>query len=125
MNAMELSDGLLDCWVAFAEGHADATLVPTPRGNVCRCAGEDGSQHTYSPSTRWALATPIIEREGIRLREMTLHGEPAFEAMLAGAGVTWFATGALPLVAAMRVYVRSRIPEPMLNHAAFCEKGLR
>lgn len=44
--------------------------------------------------------------------------------MLVHDRVTWFATGALPLVAAMRAYVRSRVPEALLSHAQFNERGM-
>ncbi len=127
MDAMALSGAKLDCWVALAEGHSgaltQAVIIRKDGHEVCHLAVGGIPVSPYSPSSNWALALPLIERERILLREYPLHREPAFEAMLRQGGVTWFARGELPLVAAMRVLVRSRIPEHMLDGERFGTQG--
>ena len=119
METMEPSGAALDAWVARAEGHGTPRLVR--RGARSRCEVHDVSLgwKVFSPSTDWDLADTIIEREHIGLREVTVHHQPMFEAMLRRGGVTWFAHGELPLIAAMRAYVRSRFPEEMLRTERF------
>ncbi|MGA0572220.1 phage protein NinX family protein [Variovorax sp. VNK109] len=119
MDAMALSGATLDCWVALAEGHGNAVIVRTGRHHVCHLAVDGVPVSPFSPGTDWDAAWPIIQRERILLRERRLNREPVFEAMLVRDGITWFAIGELPLVAAMRVLVRSRIPEQMLDGARF------
>ncbi len=120
MDEIELAGAALDCWVALAEGHATPRIVAMGRRTVCRSVrpGSEGLQD-FSPATDWALAGPIIQRERIGLRDMVAHHEPRFEAMLRRGGVTWFAQGELPLVAAMRVYVRSRFGDAELRERRF------
>lgn len=54
------------------------------------------------------------------LRDMeAARPQPMFEAMLRRDRVTWFAEGELPLIAAMRVYVRSRFSDEQLRSPPF------
>lgn len=123
MDAMALSGATLDCWAALAEGHGDAVIVRSGRHAVCHLAVDGVPVSPFNPSSDWNAARPIIARERILLRERQLHGEPVFEAMLVRDGITWFAHGELPLIAAMRVLVRSRIPEQMLDSERFGRQG--
>lgn len=119
MRTDTLEGAWLDAWVALARGHADIEVEEEAPGGgalVCRsrAPGAAGVQ-PYRPSTDWREAQPILEEEHILLRDrVPWTSPPRFEAMLQRQGVTWFAEGELPLVAAMRVYVRSRFEEDRL-----------
>lgn len=122
MEIHDLGGALLDAWVARAQGLADIRV--THRGSatpLCMARWVDRTEVVpYSPSTDWALANLIIDREHIALRDLWIQDRPpAFEAMLRRADVTWFARGELPLVAAMRVYVRSRFTEEEVRQRSF------
>jgi hypothetical protein len=122
MDVAELCGAELDAWVALAQGHRAVSVTCTGGGRrECRSLRPDALQpQRYSPSTDWALAVPIIEQEHIALRDMdAARPEPMFEAMLRSGEVTWFAEGELPLIAAMRVYVRSRFTEAQLGAPPF------
>jgi hypothetical protein len=122
MDALSLDGATLDCWVALAEGHAPPRILRVGRREVCHLVVDGAPTVAYEPSRDWGLAEPILARERIQLREVRARGEPAFEAMLTREGVTWFAVGPLPLVAAMRVLVRSRIPDALLDAARFDDR---
>ncbi len=116
----QLSGPALDCWVALAEGHVAPQVVGSGARAVCQSMRLDDDQPAnFSPSTDWSLAEPIIQRERIGLRDLLLHREPMFEAMVNYRGSTWFAEGELPLVAAMRVYVRTRFTDAQLAAPRF------
>lgn len=121
MNFAELGSPDLDAWVALAQGHCGVRVIQAGRRRECHSLRPCATQtQRYSPSTDWALAAPIIQSEHIGLRDMeAARPEPMFEAMLCRDGVTWFAEGELPLIAAMRVYVRSRFSEAQLNLPPF------
>lgn len=75
--------------------------------------GEDPAQWVYSPSTDWAIAGPIIEREGIAVILMKPGLWLAWRLGAAGVGTYCFlppgtedAEGPTPLIAAMRAHVR-------------------
>lgn len=110
----------LDCWVALAEGHVAPQVTHAGAHAVCQSMRLDSDGLLdFSPSTDWDLAGPIIQREGIGMRDMDAHREPLFEAMVSYRGTTWFAQGELPLVAAMRVYVRTRFTDAQLAAPRF------
>ncbi|MET0542085.1 MAG: phage protein NinX family protein [Variovorax sp.] len=111
-SAETLNGAELDAWVARVEGLHEISFEGTGSARKC-IARMRGTLRAaaFQPSTDWAVAGPIMERERIGLRDVLAHGEPMFEAMLRHNDVTWFAQGELPLLAAMRVYVRSRFPE--------------
>jgi len=75
----------------------------------------DGRWHIYHPSTNWAQAGPIIEREKIQLsfeEECAWYSFPASPAWIAMIGEgcdTRSSTSPDALVAAMRCYVASKI----------------
>jgi len=111
----ELSGAALDCWVALAEGHVAPQVVGTGTRAVCKSMRLDNDDLlAFCPSTDWDVAASIIRRERISLHDMLSYHEPTFEAMVNYRGATWFAEGALPLVAAMRVYVRTRFTDAQL-----------
>jgi len=78
---------------------------------------EEGGDRHYAPSTDWAQGGPIIEREGITLRNF-IQGD-AWDAEL-GYERTFLESGPTPLIAAMRCYVASNlgdeveVPEELL-----------
>lgn len=118
---LALDGALLDAWVAQAQGLCDVRIQ---QDGLCSQCVARWARHThsvgYSPSTDWEVAGLIIDRERIALRDLFIPGcPPAFEAMLQRADVTWFARGELPLVAAMRVYVRSRFTEEEVRFRTF------
>lgn len=81
--------------------------------------------YSYSPSSNWSLAGPIIEREGINLRAVRKEGHSmdgdwlaAFDHGNTGEIVHWvkretwhrhYLTGPTPLIAAMRCFVASKL----------------
>ena len=116
----QLSGAVLDCWVALAEGHVTPQVVGTGARAVCKSMRLDNDDLLdFNPSTDWDLAEPIIQREHIDLHDMLTYHEPTFEAMVNYRGETWFAEGELPLVAAMRLYVRTRFTDAQLAVARF------
>ena len=63
----------------------------------------------YRPSTDWALAGPIIERELIRLDTAYNYTDGQWCARMDTVGGWW--PGETPLIAAMRCYVASRMTD--------------
>jgi Protein of unknown function (DUF2591) len=127
MDAAELRGAELDAWVALAQGHLAIRVLDIGGRRECRSLPPHASQpQRFDPSSDWALAGPIIRHERISLRDMVAHRpQPMFEAMLRSGEVTWFAEGELPLIAAMRVYVRSRYSEAQLAEPPFQRPALR
>lgn len=112
----------LDAWVATAQGHRQVEVMAVRTGErpVCRSIRPGTlAPMPFQPTADWALAGPIIERERIGLRDVVARDTPMFEAMLHYRGVTYFAKGELPLVAAMRAYVRSRFDDTQLAAPPF------
>ena len=105
----ELTGAALDWAVAKCEGATDFWFDTAPTFWV-KLDGKDralryGWAQSYLPSTDWAQAGPIIEREGIEL-------VPSHD------GTRWYSEGLnrggqsqgpTPLIAAMRCYVASKI----------------
>lgn len=82
----------------------------------------DQPLHSYTPSTDWLLAGPIIDREGINLNFMQFDSPTYWTAHIRTSEKTRFgAWAADPLVAAMRCYVASKlgdeveVPEELLK----------
>lgn len=94
MKTDELTGSMLDYWVARAEG-----IKPTV-----------DQQMEFCPSTDWALAGPIIEREQIMICWETDHWI-AGAAEFANSRKGRIVKGPTALVAAMRAYVMSRFGE--------------
>jgi len=116
----ELSGATLDCWVALAEGHVAPQVVGSGPRAVCKSMRLDNNLLLdFSPSSDWTAAESIIEREHIGMHDMLTYHEPTFEAMMNYRGATWFAEGELPLIAAMRVYVRTRFTDAQLAAPRF------
>lgn len=95
MKTSELSGAALDWAVAKAEGVIKGDALDV--GFIC----EGG----YTPSTDWALAGAIIEREKLWLEPIN-GGEQWWSVTLSG---NHEGEGATPLVAAMRCYVASKL----------------
>lgn len=118
MKVSELTDALLDKWVAKAEGRCahERTeewsistrvhrLQPSSGVTCLDCRKQIGDKPRYSPSTSWSQGGPIIEREGIGLVPKA-NGEQW------SAGIDQFITGGdTALIAAMRCYVASKFGE--------------
>lgn len=94
MQVSELTGAALD-WVV-----AKCADIPFPI-----VYEEDGREVTVSPSTDWAQAGPIIDRERIELRG---DGDGGW---LACDNLNPEQYGPTPLVAAMRCYVASKLGE--------------
>ena len=74
---------------------------------VAKCEVGDAINEIDDPhfySTDWALAGPIIEREGITVRRYT---DALWDASIGR--LDYVADGPTPLVAAMRAYVASKL----------------
>ncbi len=122
MKISELSGALLDYWVAKAEGFTVKLLEnagPPGHAVVVKLVSGTHFHGFYKPSTDWAQAGPIIERENITLIPSSVGGaEGKWSAEvgifdhyiddglpgLSGRG----RTGPTPLVAAMRAFVAGK-----------------
>jgi hypothetical protein len=98
MKTAYLEGAQLDYWVARAQGIEGIKF--NYQGNVLIPEGKSWTM-LYSPSTNWALAGPIIEKEQIDLifdfgRWMARHGQDQ----------QYSRPSVQPLVAAMRAYVQ-------------------
>jgi hypothetical protein len=97
MKVAYLEGAQLDYWVARAQGIEGIKF--NYQGNVLIPEGKSWTM-LYSPSTNWALAGPIIEKEQIELicdfgRWMARHGQDQ----------QYCRPSVHALVAAMRVYL--------------------
>lgn len=107
MKTYELTGAALDWAVAQCEG-IDALAVPERRTSFAHV--EYRSEKTgwdfrdYTPSTNWAQAGPIIERERIALVAYTQSWAASkFD------NVFFIGAGPTPLIAAMRCFVASKL----------------
>ena len=91
MRTLELTGAALDWAVAKAEGYTGVAL-------------ESRTGEWYTPSSDWAQGGPIIEREGISIRQVLTD----FWAAEVDAG-EYEHDGPTPLIAAMRCYVESKL----------------
>lgn len=124
MKVSELTGAELDWYVAKAEGIENIELRTAQRATnrICVVKASGGRQfdYTYSPSTQWNCGGQIIEREQIHLMciPATDKGDPAFWDASLDSKIQFnthdetqlkfiMATGATPLIAAMRAYVAS------------------
>jgi hypothetical protein len=104
MKTSELTGAALDWAAAQAEG-----LLAFGHRKIsddCVITLSTGEFEIFKPSSNWALAGPIIERECI---ELVLDGWGAWNAALRGGDKDDIAHGPTPLVAAMRCYVASKL----------------
>ena len=117
MKVSDLSGAILDYWVLRAEGWVDDRLHDmqlTRNGEYCIAGAAPKhaiNGHCWrSPSTDWAVGGPIIHRERITVAWQPMKGE-----WMAGLIETengsmlefrWLGFHELPLVAAMRAFVR-------------------
>ncbi|MFA5633304.1 MAG: phage protein NinX family protein [Porticoccaceae bacterium] len=107
-NIKELSGPLLDCWVAFAEGHNPESIGIFQ--NQCVIDDDGQSEFSFEPSSAWHDGGPIIERGLISVYWFP-HDSPTspghWEAFIRACDDDGF-PGDTPLVAAMRAYLASK-----------------
>lgn len=112
MKVSELTDGLLDYWVARAEGWTNDGGIDgePPYWVTDTCAMVPVRE--FKPSDDWAEGGPIIERQKIGVTFGAFGG--LWHALMLADGpfsIKHTTTGATPLEAAMRAYVRSKFGE--------------
>jgi len=104
IQTKDLTGAALDWAVAEAAGYlsklGDHWMVKLPYVSVRMNFVPNSPRSVFSPSTRWAQGGPIIEREG-----MTLIRFPEWTAVAGDVQ----ASGPTPLIAAMRVFVASKL----------------
>ena len=118
MKTSELTGPALDWAVAKCQG---VKLHPVPQNGVMEIHfSEPDGCTTYQPSTDWAQGGPIIEREEIELHVIPNMRDPANWGNCTDED-KWCANiwpsdadlikmaGPTPLIAAMRVYVASKL----------------
>ena len=113
MKTSELTSNTLDWAVAKCEGYIGDSNSWLDKATLEEV--EDGSFH---PSSNWVQGGPIIEREQIELR----YDDGIWSAAhpLIRPKSRWWRNGPTPLIAAMRVFVASKlgdeieIPEELL-----------
>jgi hypothetical protein len=113
MKVAELEGAELDCWVAHAEKFEDVSLI----GEKCRVVCYPHDYDSYSPSTNWALAGPIIERYEIDLEHVRGVGELVWTAVCWG----HIAHGPTPLISAMRCFVASKFGDEVSDRTTVVE----
>lgn len=103
VKVSEATGPVLDWMVAKCEG----VEVWVPTLHIKNSRDSSGFPVTYAPSIGWAQGGPIIEREEIFLAKSVLGGWTA--AMYPDDICCILYAGDTPLVAAMRVYVASKM----------------
>ena len=103
MKTSELQGAALDWAVAKCESWVIGT---TDDDLVSYVLENSADEMHFWPSTDWAQGGPIIEREGITLRNF-IQGD-AWDAEL-DYEETFLQSGPTPLIAAMRCYVASKL----------------
>lgn len=101
MKTNELEGAALD----WAVAHSEVAEFYMVGDNLCVNWGDtfDVRLTDYSPSTNWAIAGPIIDRERIAV-------EPSEDDGLWEATSAWHrCSGETPLIAAMRAYVTFKL----------------
>jgi hypothetical protein len=99
IKTSELIGATLDWAVAKCEG-----FIEDCNGWLYQATLEEVENGSYHPSTNWSQGGPIIEREGIAVRE-ELKDFWTAQARTGSRGQG----GSSPLVAAMRCYVASKL----------------
>lgn len=98
MNVSDLKDGLLNYWVAKAQG-MDVYM----KEGYCFRNQDPLRHHSYHPSEDWEEGGEIIEREGISIR---MNGDVwESSSLLDETGASYTPSGPTPLIAAMRFFV--------------------
>jgi hypothetical protein len=69
----------------------------------------EGNEWAFQPSTDWAQGGPIIEREVIGIEPTGTTDEPWLATCTGSDGLENMQTGPTPLIAAMRVFVNSKL----------------
>ena len=101
----DLTGAALDWAVAKCMGYVEQGVYGTPEFRdsevyLCYCGAVLNS--CYAPSTDWAQAGPILERERISIRQWT--NVPIIHAYMPQDNAPWLSDGTSPLVAAMRCF---------------------
>ena len=114
IKTSELTGAALDWAVAKCEGPNSVAACYYDEDDLPMCRDE-APHMEWQPSTNWAQGGPIIEREGICVRQRMgetvwwsdyANSQPAPD----GTGYRFlFKQGPTPLIAAMRVYVASKM----------------
>jgi hypothetical protein len=103
MKTSELTGAALDWAVAKCEGWETVTAKDNTGEHLWLMKGDkDMNPKHCRYSTNWAQGGPIIEREGIAVREV-LKGSWVADLEVG------FEEGPTPLIAAMRCYVASKL----------------
>ncbi|MDM8357517.1 DUF2591 domain-containing protein [Pandoraea communis] len=120
MKVSELTGGLLDLWVACAEGEA-LTMHPPQNGRYWLKQGDYGSvKECPRYSTDWSHGGPIIERDlGTFSIERNGNGEACWYWADMGRTLSRYRLGGpTHLIAAMRAYVASKFGEEVSDAAS-------
>ena len=105
----ELTGIALDRVVAECAGYVEQGVYGTPEfrdSGVYLRYCDAVLNSCYSPTTDWAQAGPILDRERITIRQWT--NMPSIHAYMPHDGAPWGA-GPTPLIAAMRCFVTSKL----------------
>jgi hypothetical protein len=98
MKTSELTGAALDWAVAKCEGLKTKFEI---EGVVWLLDSRGDISRNFNPSSNWSWSGPIIEREGLTLTHQ--------DVWVAQTDDDLFAYGPTPLIAAMRVYVASKL----------------
>jgi hypothetical protein len=106
MRTSELLGAELDWAVAKCEGATEEWRSDAPfLWDGVACIRIDGHDVNYRPSTDWAQGGPIIEREKL---DVFCSGN-VWDASTGDRHPNEIRTGSMPLIAAMRCYVASKL----------------
>ena len=106
----DLQGAALDWAVAKCEGF-DALGYENRRNKVLH-RRDDAQPRQYTPSTDWAQAGPIIERESISINMTCQSGNFAWSATCSPSEIEECGEyGSTPVIAAMRCFVVSKLGE--------------
>lgn len=125
MKVVDAIGAQLDWMVAKCAGYVEQGVYGTPEfrdGEVYLCYCDVVLNSCYSPTTDWAQAGPILEREGINLSvdyqddalsddmvQIGWKGNLWNNSVPGTAGFLQWAYGPTPLIAAMRCFCSSKL----------------
>jgi hypothetical protein len=114
MNTSELTGQKLNAAVAKCEGIETYVQIGDydDGGLLYFVDSYTGQEMSWSPSTDWSDAGPIIERDGIEVCRLD-NGEWRAQLNAKGCGPYCRRYGPTPLIAAMRCVVASKLGEGM------------
>lgn len=98
------TEDLVGAQLDYAVGKANGIDVEIRAGMCCY----KGLNAAYDPSTNWLLGGPIIEREHIMLEPSGENGAWCAQIWMPELIGWWHIEGKTPLIAAMRIFVRSK-----------------